>query len=147
LKKRFLYNFSGTILIEAENQKVAEKLVAGRSLNDYVINENIYETEFSCIAVDPEKRKSQFGTPLHPIEDYDDYQEYKLRKHRYSPIFNQFLHGKIDRQEMMKNMEQAESKDIPYSQMMDNLEMWELKNGEFKTVRIASVGDIELDID
>ncbi len=36
MTKRFFYEFNGTILVEANNEDEAEKLVTGITLNDYL---------------------------------------------------------------------------------------------------------------
>jgi hypothetical protein len=113
MNKLFLYNFNGTISIQANTEDKAEKLVTGINLNDYLIDEDLYEVDESYIPTDLDKRIEQRGTELHPLDDPAEYEQYKMRKCRYSRIFSQFLNGKIDRQEMIKKMEQAENKDIP----------------------------------
>ena len=42
---------------------------------------------------------------------------------------------------------EAESKDISNFEMMDEFYMIELKKGDFKTVRLSSVGQILADVD
>ena len=45
MKKRFLYEFSGTVFLEANNQTEAEKLVTGIQLKDYLLDEKVYEVD------------------------------------------------------------------------------------------------------
>ncbi len=111
MKKRFIYKFSGTILVEANNQKEAEKFVTGKFLNDYLIDEEVYEVDDDYVAIDLDKRTGQFGTYLHPLDDSKEYEEFKKKKFRYSHIFKDFIHGKFDKNELIKRMDEAEAKE------------------------------------
>ena len=139
MTKQFIYEFNGTISVEAENEDDAEKLVTGISLNDYLIDEDLFEVDESYVATYLDKRVEQFGTELHPLDDADEYEQYKIRKCRYSPIFSDFLNGKIDKQEMIKKMDQAETKDIPDFQPFEEINMVELETKKEKTVRLVAV--------
>ena len=59
MKKRFFYEFSGTIFFEADNQTEAEKLVTGVSLENYLIDEELFEVDENYIAYDLKKREDQ----------------------------------------------------------------------------------------
>jgi len=45
MKKRFFYEFSGTIFFEADNQTEAEKLATGISLENYIMDEELFEVD------------------------------------------------------------------------------------------------------
>ena len=52
MEKRFFYDFSGKIFINADNQDNAEKLVTGISLEDYIVDEDLYEIEQTIQYID-----------------------------------------------------------------------------------------------
>lgn len=139
--KQFFYEFNGTILIKADNMDEAEKLLTGRDLNEYLINEEIYEVDRFYIATDIEQRIIKRKTDFHPIYDLEDYEEYKMRKHRYSQIFNDFIQGNFDRQELVRKMDEAESVDISKSKELDEIVMINLEPIEQKTFRFFYVGE------
>ena len=62
-----------------------------------------------------------------------------IRKCRYSPIFSEFLNGKIDRQELIKKMNEAECKDIPDFQPFEEINIVDLETKKEKTVRLVAV--------
>lgn len=136
---RFIYEYNGKILVKAENEDKAEKLVTGINLNDYLIDEDLFEVDDSYVATNLEKRIEQWGTKFHVLDDADEYEEYKMRKYRYSRIFNDFLNGKIDRQELIKKMKQAENTVIPDFQPFEELRIVDLDTKEEKTVRLVAV--------
>ncbi len=141
MKKRFLYEFSGTILIEADNQAEAEKLVTGKSLNNYVIDEEVYEIDVESVAIDLNKRTEQFGTYLHPTDDFEEYKKFKVKKLKYNHIFNEFLHGQFDKNELMKRMAEAEENEelLDDCDLFGEIKMITLDGNEFKTVRLVVV--------
>ena len=47
--------------------------------------------------------------------------------------------GKIGKEEMITQMEQAENKDIPYSEMLDEIQIVDLDTKKEKTVRLVAV--------
>ena len=87
MTKRFLYEFNGTVFVEAENEDEAEKLVIGIPLADYLIDEEFYEVNDSYMAVDLEY----------------------LRKQVYMSAFLEFFDGNIDRKELFKRIEKFEN--------------------------------------
>ena len=139
MTKQFLYEFNGTILVQANDEDEAENAVTGINLNQYLIDEDLYEVDESYVANDLDKRIEQFGTELHPLDDADEYEQYKMRKCRYSPIFSDFLNGKIDRQEMIEKMDGAENKDIPEFQPFEEINIVDLETKKEKTVRLVAV--------
>ena len=96
MKKRFFYEFSGNVFLEANNQAEAEKLVTGISLENFLLDEVLFEVDENYIGYDLKKREDQLGTYFHPLDDPDDFEKYKIRKCRYGDIFNEFFHGKFD---------------------------------------------------
>ena len=139
MEKQFLYEFNGTIMVKANDEDEAENLVTGISLNDFLIDEDLFEVDESYVATDLDKRVEQFGTELHPLDDADEYEQYKMRKYRYSRIFNDFINGKINKNEMIKKIEKAENTDIPNFQPFEELRIVDLESKEEKTVRLVSV--------
>jgi hypothetical protein len=137
--KQFLYEFNGTILVKAQDENEAEKLVTGITLNNYLTKEGLFEVDDTYVATQLDKRVEQWGTELHPLDDPDEYEQYKIRKCRYSRIFNDFLNGKIDKQEMVTQMEEAENTDIPNFMPFEELRIVDLETKEEKTVRLVAV--------
>ena len=139
MTKHYLYEFNGTISVEANTEDEAEKLVTGINLNNYLIDEDLYEVDGSYIPTDMDKRIEQRGTELHPLDDPEEYEQYQIRKCRYNPIFSQFLNGKIDRQEMIKKMEEAKNSDIPNFQPFEEINIVDLETKQHKRVRLVAV--------
>ena len=82
------------------------------------MEDELYEVDENYIAYDLKKREDQLGTYFHPLNDPDDFEAYKIKKCRYGDIFKEFLHGKFDKEELMKRMEEEEA----------NEEMWLNRN-------------------
>ena len=135
MKKRFFYEFSGNVFLEANDQDEAEKLVKGISLDNYLINEKLHEIDEHYISFDLHKRKEQLGTDLHPFENQDEYQEFKMRENRYGNIFNEFFNGKFDKKELMKRMDDADKENSDDYTPVDEISMVNLKGDTFKTVK------------
>ena len=57
MKKRFIYEFSGKIRVDAKNQVEAEKLFTGKELNYYIINENVYQVDEFYVSDNLKKRE------------------------------------------------------------------------------------------
>jgi hypothetical protein len=72
MKKRYFYEFSGTIFLEADNQNQAETAVTGISLDNYLIDEQLHEIDENYVTYDLKKREEQWGTYLHPLNDQDE---------------------------------------------------------------------------
>ena len=141
MKKRFFYEFSGNVYLEAENQAEAEKLVTGISLDDYLIDENVYEIDENYVGNDLKIREDQLGTYFHPLDDPDGFEEYKLKKCRYNHIFREFLHGKFDKNELMTRMAEAEAnvEILDDCDLFSEISMIDLESKKFRRVRHVSV--------
>ena len=135
MKKRFFYEFSGNVFVKASSQDEAEKLITGISLEDYLIDEELYGIDENYVAYDLKKREEQSGTRLHPYYDLDQYQEFKIRECRYGNIFREFLHGKFDKTELMKRMAEADKKDLDAFAVVDQIDMIDLETKKLKGVR------------
>ena len=135
MNKRYFYEFSGNVFLEANNQAEAEKLITGISLEDYLIDEELYGIDENYIALDLKKREEQLGTYLHPFNDQDEYQEYKMRECRYGNIFKEFLHGKFDKNELMKRMANAEKDNLDDCAIVEEIIMIDLEGKKLKTVK------------
>jgi len=120
MEKRFFYEFSGNVFLEDNDKTEAEKLVTGIALNYYLIDEALHEIDENYISFDFKKREEQLGTSLHPFNDQDEYQKYKIRKCRYGDIFKEFLHGKFDKNELMKRMAEAEEENLHDCALVDD---------------------------
>ena len=141
MKKRFIYEFSGKIWVDAKNQDEAEKLVTGKELNYYVINENVYEVDQFYVSDDLKKRAQDWESLYHPVLECDEYSEYKKRFRRYGDIFKNFLHGKLNKDELIKRMEEADSEkeNLKDSHPIVEFKAYDIE-GELKTVRHFYVG-------
>jgi len=137
MKKRFFYEFSGTIFFEADNQTEAEKLATGISLENYIMDEELFEVDENYVANDLKKREDQLDTYFHPLNNPDDFEEYKIKKCRYRKIFKEFLHGKFDKNELMKRMTEADANDeiLDDCEPFSEISMIDLDSKKFKRVR------------
>ena len=61
MKKRFFYEFSGNVYLKANDQAEAEKLVFKIPLEDYLIEEELFEIDENYLSIDLKKREEQFG--------------------------------------------------------------------------------------
>ena len=133
--KRFFYEFSGNVYIEADDQAEAEKLATEISLEDYLLDEHLHEVDENYISFDLQKRTEQLGTDLHPFDDQDEYLKYKMRESRYGNIFNEFLNGKFDKNELIKRMAEAEKENLDDYAIVDEIGMVDLKSQSSKLVK------------
>jgi hypothetical protein len=135
MKKRFFYEFSGTVLLEANDQTEAEQLITGIELEDYLTDEELFGLDENYVAYDLKKREEQLGTYLHPYNDQDEYLEFKMRERRYVNIFNEFLHGNFDKTELIKRMYKADEENLDDVPLVDEFSMIDLVSKKLKTVR------------
>ena len=135
MKKRYFYEFSGNVFLEANDQTQGEKLVTGISLDKYLIAEELHEIDENYVTYDLKKREEQWGTYLHLVNDQDEYQEFKMRECRYGNIFKEFLHGKLDKNELMKRMAEAEEENLDDCALVDEISMIDLEGETLKTVK------------
>lgn len=139
MTKQYFYEFIGRILIQADNQQDAESAVTGIILSDYLINEDLYQVDESYVSNDLKIREKQFGTIHHPLNDPDAFEEYKRRFHLYNHIFNDFLNGKIDRQELTKRMVDPETERLDDCGLSAEISMVDLEAKKSRTARLVSV--------
>ena len=139
MKKRYFYEFSGRIYVKADNQDEAEKRITGISLEDYLIDQDVYKIDEDYIALDQKKRQEQMGTHFHPLDDSEQYEAFKMRECRYNPIFNDFLNGKFDKDELLKRMVDAEKTDIDDCELIYEIAMVDLNTKEEKTAKLIAV--------
>ena len=142
MKKRYLYTFHGNMMVEAQNQDEAEKLVQGQDICYFILDDEVFEIDQFRIAYDLKKRKKQIETTIHPVEDLDEFNEYKIRKHKYSLLFNDFIQCKIDRKELLEKMDQAENKKVDSTKLYQEIIMIILEPYEQKTIRFFYVGEM-----
>ena len=141
MTKQFIYEFKGTILLSANTHDEADKIITNIDIDidDYLTYEDLYQIDKTYIPTDMEKRIEKRETELHPLDDQYKYEQFKMRKYRYSPIFSEFLNGKIDIEEMIEKMDQAENKDIPDFQPFEEINMVELETKKHKRARLVAV--------
>jgi len=140
MKKRFIYEFDGKIWVDAKNQEEAEKLFSGKELNYYILNENIYEVDQFYVSDNLNKREQDWGSFYHPVLECDEYSEYKKRYYRYNDIFKDFLHGKINKKDLIERMDKADKENLKDCDPIVELQAYDLE-GELKTVRHYYVGE------
>jgi hypothetical protein len=58
-----------------------------------------------------------------------------MRECRYGNIFKEFLHGKFDKNGLMKRMAEAEEKDLDDCAIVDEISMVDLEGKKLKTVK------------
>lgn len=75
------------------------------------------------------------ATYLHPFNDQDEYQEFKIRECRYGNIFKEFLNGKFDKDGLIKRVGKAEKKDLDDCAIVDEISMIDLESKKMKTVK------------
>ena len=123
--------------MEANDHDDAEKLATGISLDNYLMEEELFEVDENYVANDLKKREDQLGTYFHPLNNPDDFEEYKIRKCRYGKIFNEFLHGKFDKDELMKRMEESEANEeiLDDCELFSEISLIDLDSKKFKRVR------------
>ena len=73
MKKRFFYEFSGNVYLEANDKDEAGKLLTGILLEDFLIDEKLFEVDENYVANDLKIREDQLGTYFHPLNDPDDF--------------------------------------------------------------------------
>lgn len=141
MTKRYFYEFSGRVFIQADNKSQAVNAVTGITLSDYLINEDVYEVDENYVSHDLNIGEKQFGTIRHPLDDPAEFEEYKKRFCRYNDIFKDFLNGKIDKNELFKKMDQAETNDdlIDDCKTYAEISMIDLKTKKYKIARLIAV--------
>jgi len=140
MKKRFIYEFDGKIWVDANNQKEAEKLFSGKELNYYILNENIYEVDQFYVSDNLNKREQDWGSLFHPVLECEEYSEYKNNYRKYGEIFKGFLHGKINKKELINRMDKADDKKGKSENSFNEIQVYDLK-GECKTIRHFYIGE------
>jgi hypothetical protein len=118
MEKRYFYQFNGTVFLEAGGQKEAEKLVMDIDLNDYIIDEDLYEIDEDYIPVDLEKRVEKIGTVFHPMEDSAEYEQFKKQ---------------------VRRMDQADKKEVDAGDLIYQVQMVDLDTKQGKTAKLVPV--------
>jgi hypothetical protein len=138
--KKYLFQFNGTVVLEAENYNEAENIVENLKVDDYVITENLYETDQYFIIMDKEAREYQLGTYHHPIDNPNKFELFKVRHCKYISIFRDFLNGVIDQKEVIEKISNVDDKEIPDDcDLYASIKFMELNNKTFKTIRLLTV--------
>ena len=138
--KKYLFKFNGTVVLNATSYDEAENLIENLKTDDYVIDESLYEVDEYCISPELQVRELQIETYHHPMENPDEFEQFKIRECQYNSIFKDFLNGVIDKQELIEKISNVDDSDIPTDcNLFASLEMIELENKTLKTVRLCSV--------
>ena len=138
--KKYLFKFHGTVVLNATSYDDAENIIEDLKVDDYVIDEDLFETDEYCLSPDLKVRESQIGTFHHPMDNPDEFEQFKIRECQYNLIFKDFLNGVIDKQELIERISNVDDREIPDDcDLFASLEMIELENKTLKTVRICSV--------
>lgn len=136
---KFFYEFSGRVFVMAEDKSLAESAVSGITLSDYLIDEDLYQVDYNYVAHNLMRREIQFGTTHHPLDDPDEFDNYRIRKYRYSLIFKDFLNGKFDRAELNKKMDDAENESLDDCRLSAEISMVDLETKKLRTARLVAV--------
>ena len=138
--KKYLFQFNGTVVLNAASYDEAESLIEDLKIDDYVIDEKIDEIDQYCIILDKEAREYQIGTFHHPIDNPNRFELFKVRHFYYISIFRDFLNGVIDQQQLIEKISNVDDKEIPDDcDLFASLKMIELDNKTFKTIRLLTV--------
>ena len=135
--KKYLFTFNGTVVLNATSYDEAESLIEDLKVDDYVIDEDLFETDEHCISPSIKIRKFQLGTIHHPLIDPDEFEQFKILQCNYHSMFNEFFNGMIDKQELIERISNVDDSDIPTDcNLFASLEMRELDTKALKTVRL-----------
>ena len=138
--KKYLFKFHGTVVLYATSYDEAENLIEDLKIDDYVIDEDLFETDEYCISADLKVRESQIGTIHHPMDNPDEFEQFKIRQCQYNSIFKDFLNGVIDKQKLIEKISNVDDREIPDGcDLFASLRMIELENKALKTVRLLTV--------
>ena len=138
--KKYLFTFNGTVVLNATSYDDAEKLVEDLKIDDYVIDENLFETDEYCISPDLKVRESQIGTIHHPMDNPDEFEQFKIRHCNFNLLFNNFFNGVIDKQQLIEKISNVDDKEIPDDcDLFASLKMIELVNKTYKIIRLITV--------
>jgi hypothetical protein len=138
--KKYLFTFRGTVVLNATSYDEAENLIEDLKVDDYVIDEDLFETDEHCISPDLIIRESQIGTYHHPLNDPDEFEQFKIRQGHYNSVWQDFLNGVIGKQEFIDKISNVDDREISDNcELFASLKMIELDNKELKTVRLLTV--------
>ena len=138
--KKYLFQFNGTVVLNATSYDEAENLIEDLKVDDYVIDEDLFETDEYCLSPDLKVRESQIGTNHHPLDNPDEFDQFKIRQCKYTSMFKDFLNGVIDKQGLIEKISNVDDREIPDGcDLFASLRMIELENKAWKTVRICSI--------
>ena len=138
--KKYLFTFNGTVVLNATSYDEAENLIEDLKIGDYLIDEDLFETDEHYISPNINIRESQLGTIHHPLNDPEEFEQFKSRQCNYNSMFNDFLNGVIDKQEFIERIKQVDDNEVPDDcDLFASLEMIELDNKALKTVRLLTV--------
>ena len=138
--KKFQYNFNGNMVVQAQNKVEAEKIIESQTLKNFLLDEQLFEIDEFRVAIDLDKRKDQIGTTYHPATD-SLYQQYILRKHKYSQLFENFIQCKISRKELLEKFDEVEKTEIDSTQLFDEFQVITVDPYEITKFRFFHVGE------
>jgi hypothetical protein len=138
--KKYLFTFNGTVVLNAASYDEAENLIESINVNDYVIDEDLFETDEYCISPDLRIRESQIGTYHHPMNSPIEFEHTKARQCNYNYIFKDFLNGVIDKKELIEKLSNVDDSVVPDDcDLFASIEMIGLDSKALQTVRLLSV--------
>jgi hypothetical protein len=141
MSKKYFYDFSGRVFVEAENQDKAEELITGISLDYFLIDEDVYQIDAEYVPTDMNQREQLFGSTHHPLENAIEFDEFKKRKAKYDGIFQDFYNGRINKNELIEYLDKdlsADDESDDYNPCAE-VEMVDLKTKKSKTVKLIAV--------
>jgi hypothetical protein len=138
--KKYLFIFNGTVVLNAASYDEAENLIEDLKVDDYVIDEDLFETDEHCISPNIKIRKSQLGTIHHPMDNPDEFEQFKIFECQYNSIFQDFLNGVLNKEELIDKISNVNDREIPDDcDLFASLKMIELDTRTMKTVRLCTV--------
>jgi hypothetical protein len=138
MNKRYFYEANCRIYITAKNEDRAEQMIMNTDLNDFIIDEEIYEVDEDYLPTDSRLRKEKLGTIFHP-SDVEEFQKFKMNKLRYSKLFDAFMHGQINKSQLMDKMDQADQVEIKDFGFDYEVSMVDFETKEAKTAKLSVV--------
>jgi hypothetical protein len=139
--KNYLYQFSGTILIKAKSHTKAAEPLNSVQLEDYIVDERLFETDEYYLSPNLKTLETQIGTFHHPINQSVDFERFKIREYAYKDLFRDFLNGIIKKDELIESINEIDEKNLDKSlcRLYAQIEMIELESQKAKTARLLSV--------
>ena len=137
--KFYFYEANCRIYLKAQSEDMAEKKITNINLNDFIIDEDLYETDEHHIPVDLSKREEKIHTTLHPLDDAEQYERLRTRATIFGEIFQLFIEEKIDLDQMIDRVAEAERTEVYFSDAHYEVQFIDLETKQGKTSRLINV--------